>query len=364
MLIYLNIVSKDDQGNSMAIDTELFLNWVESRFGDDYKLKGDEIKLNSIFTDEEDTKYHLWCNCEGGKKKRDNGVFRCWKTDKRGSLISLVMLVDKCSFEEALEILGGANANLRMLEEKLANFWIQKEKEPEKIEAFPENVLRLPPSSHRLTDLDSEDFYRVQGEVYLYNRSLPIEGFLICSEGDYRNRIIIPYYNAMRDLIYFNARYLGKRKETLRYMGPPKEVGIGKEDVVYIPEWPVPGQSIWLTEGEFDAKSIHYAGQQVDEKMYAGAFGGKNLSDMQIELLRPYEITLALDRDAAGEKAVALMAQTLRSLGKGCHYVLPPEGFKDWNEMLQKTSPGILIRFLLRNRRTVDVATLLKMTSR
>ena len=345
----------------MAIDTELFLNWVETRFGDDYKLKGDEIKINSIFTDEEDTKYHLWCNCEGGKKKRDNGVFRCWKTDKRGSLISLVMLVDKCSFEEALEILGGSDANLRKLEEKLEDFWNKKEEEPEVIEEFPENELRLPPSSRRLTDLDADDFYRVQAEVYLYNRGLPIDGFLICSEGDYANRIVIPYYNAMGDLIYFNARYLGKRKETLRYMGPPKEVGIGKEDVVYIPEWPTPGQEIWLTEGEFDARSIHHAGQQVEEQMYAGAFGGKNLSEMQIELLRPYRIVLALDNDKAGERAVATMAQTLRSSGKGCSYVLPPDGYKDWNEMLQKTSPGLLVHFLLRNKREVDVATLGKL---
>lgn len=347
----------------MAIDTELFLEWVESHYGDDYKIKGDEIKLNSVFVDD-DTKHHMWCNCEGGKKKRDNGVFRCWKTDKRGSLVTLVMLVDNCPYEEAIEILGGADANLRLLEEKLEKFWEEKATVPleEQIQEFPDNMLRLPDNSYFLDELDAQDFFRVQAEVYLYNRGLPIEGFLVCTHGEYRNRIIIPYYDARGNLIYFNGRYIGKRDEILRYMGPPKEVGIGKEDVMYIPEWPSAGQHIWLTEGELDAKSIHYAGKQVEEKMYAGAFGGKNLSEVQIEMIRPYTITLSLDRDKAGRQALRKMALSLRSMGKKCSCVIPPKQYKDWNAMLEKTNPTILAHYLHRYQKPVDDTMLMQLS--
>ena len=78
----------------MPIDFDTFVNWAENRF-DKIQVKGKEVCLNSIFA-ENDSKFHLWCNPYGGKHERTFGVFHCWKTDRKGSLVSLVMEVDKC----------------------------------------------------------------------------------------------------------------------------------------------------------------------------------------------------------------------------------------------------------------------------
>ena len=88
----------------MAIDFNIFRTWAEEKFKK-IDVKGSEIKLNSIFADNDD-KFHLWCSPSGGKNARPYGVYHCWKTDKKGSLISLVMEVEKCNRQSAMEILG------------------------------------------------------------------------------------------------------------------------------------------------------------------------------------------------------------------------------------------------------------------
>jgi hypothetical protein len=279
------------------IDFEKFLEWAESRFGD-VVVKGDEIKVNSIFAD--DYKQHLWCNPYGGKHDRPNGVFHCWKTDTKGSLVSLVMQVDGCTYEEALEILGGSDARMAVLEKQVQELFAKK-KEPVIEELEPvepkSDKLELPPFTYRFEDLPSASYHRVNAEVYMFNRKLSTEGLMVCTRGEYRQRIIIPYYDPKGDLIYWNGRYIGDSDKVTKYRGPKKEVGIGKGDVLYMPEWPEKGSVVYLTEGELDALSIKKS------KLHAGGFGGKSLTDIQIEILRStgYIPVICLDSDSAGK---------------------------------------------------------------
>src|SRR3990167_8124291 len=107
----------------MAVNFNAFRQWAESRFSD-VIVKGKEIRINSIF--EEDTGHHLWCNTEGGKKKRKNGVFHCFKTDRKGSLVTLVMEVDKCDYDEAITALKG-QTSVRALEKRLEEFFAKQD---------------------------------------------------------------------------------------------------------------------------------------------------------------------------------------------------------------------------------------------
>lgn len=322
------------------IDFDAFLSWAQDRFQGDVLVKGNEIKVHSPFI-EADTKYHLWCNPMGGKKDRPAGVYRCWKTDKRGSLINLVMEIDNCNYEEAKEILEGSGS-LRLMEKRLEEFFNKKNK----IIDIPVNSLILPPDTFPITSLPENDFYRLNAEMYLNTRKIPIDDLYFCTGGEYKNRIVIPYYDKFKKLIYWNSRDINE-KSILRYRGPDKAVGVGKSDVIFVKNWPKIGNRIYLTEGEFDAISLCVAG------FHGAACGGKSLHENQIELLQGYEITIALDCDISGKNALEYhMGDLLLSKGfKNTKFVSPPQGYKDWNKMLEKFDKDILMAYVIKHER-------------
>jgi DNA primase len=145
-------------------------------------------------------------------------------------------------------------------------------------------------------------------------------------------------------LIYFNSRYIGGSKTALRYKGPEKEVGVGKGDVLYFPEWPRKESRVFLAEGEFDGKSICVAG------LPGGAFGGKALTETQIQILRDnkYLPTICLDNDKAGRASLPKMGDDLLRAGfSKVGFVRPPVQHKDWNVFLEKHGPRMLRAYIL-----------------
>jgi DNA primase len=324
----------------MAIDFDSFVQWCEDRFAGEVTVKGKEVRINSIFSD--DNKRHMWCNPYGGKHHRDDGVYRCFYTDKKGTLVGLVMEVDNCSYEEAKELLSG-NTPIRILEDELDKFFKEKEEEKEK----PEVKIKLPLYTYLISSLQKISLLRMEAEDYLVKRKLPSEGLYVCSTGDYKNRIIIPYYDAKGSLIYFNGRNMSDKG--LRYLGPDKDIGVGKGDVIYAPAWPTAGSRIYLTEGEFDAFTLKICG------FNGMACGGKYLSDQQIELIRGYKVCLALDEDSAGFHGVIEMGKRLlANQFSDTAFVRPPKGLKDWNKMLVTYKPEIVAAWITQNEKKFD----------
>lgn len=323
------------------VDFDLFLSWAESRFND-VVVKGKEIKLNSVFC--EDNKHHLWCNPSGGKNNIPYGVFHCWKSDTKGSLVSLVMQIDKCSFEDALDILDTPNHNLEDLEKQVQEIF--QTKQPKFIE-IEKTKLEIPPSTYVFDDLPSTNYIKKAAVEYLKSRKISTDGLFLCVSGTYRNRIVIPYYNKNGDLIYYNGRYVGDSK--LRYLGPPKELGIGKGDVLYIPKWPEDKQKIYLAEGEFDAMSLRQCG------FYSAAFGGKNLSEAQINIIKPYVPVLCLDADKAGAEALLQMGDSLLRRGfTDVFYIRASKEHKDWNAMYQNDGEKVVRAYIKQNEKKYD----------
>lgn len=351
-IIELDIFDNFEYNDNMAINFDLFLSWAESRFID-VIVKGNEIKLNSIFC--EDQKHHLWCNPSGGKNQAPYGVFHCWKSDTKGSLISLVMQVDKCSFEDALEILDSPNHKLEDLE-KSVNELFNNKVEKNHIE-IDKTKIELPSNCYFFDDLPSSNYFKKNAEEYLQKRKISSKNLLICLAGQYKNRIIIPYYNKNGDLIYYNGRYVGE--SNLRYLGPPKELGIGKGDVLFVPKWPEKSQKIYLTEGEFDAISLHQCG------FYSAAFGGKNLSEAQIKILLPYVPVLCLDADKAGAEALPKMGDSLLKMGfDEVYYVRASKEHKDWNSMYQNDGEKIIRAYIKQNEKRYDQFISLELKNR
>ena len=337
----------------MAVDFDAFVRWAEDRFNGNVIVKGNEVKVNSVFA--EDHKHHMWCNPDGGKHHREDGCYRCFYTDKRGTLTGLVMLVDGCSYDEAKEILSG-QTSIRVLEERLDAFF----REQESLPYVPESAvpkLKLPEDCYLISEMNKTNLHRMEAESYLNSRLIPIDGMFYCTGGDFKNRIIIPYYDEFGKLIYFNGRSVSK-KSKLRYMGPPKSVGIGKGDVLYTPKWAPEGEKIYLTEGELDALTLYLCG------FWGMACGGKYLSEQQLSIIRKkkYKVCLALDTDptvaesaSPGFMALLEMSRKLMAAFVQVSFVRPPKAFKDWNKMLvDLKNPLIVQEYIRRCEKSLD----------
>lgn len=325
----------------MSIDFDNFLNWANSKF-EDVIIKGDEILVDSIFC--EDRKKHLWCNPNGGKTGCKSGVYHCWKSDKSGSLVGLVMLVEKCSFEEANEILGTSSEGSLIDLEKKVNEIFEEKKEDFKTDFQKIASLQLPEDCYFFDELPSYNRFRKSACDYLSSRQISLDELLVCTKGRYRNRIIIPYYDKNKTLIYYNGRLIGNNG--LRYLGPPKELGVGKGDVVFVPKWPKKDEKIYITEGEFDALSLNQAG------FNSAALGGKLMSDKQMEMIKDYKPVLCLDSDEAGLKSTYEIASFFLSKGIfDINYVRPSVQYKDWNGLLVNKGSKILNAYIKSNEK-------------
>lgn len=330
----------------MSIDFDKFLGWAESRF-DDVIVKGDEILINSIFCD--DRKHHLWCNPSGGKTGCESGVYHCWKSDKSGSLVGLVMMVDRCPYEEAVETLGAASeGGIEDLERRVREIFEKKEEIAPQAQVHNTSI-NMPEDCYLLDELPSSNSVRRAALEYLRSRRLDDSGLLVCTRGRYRNRIIIPYRDKSGALVYYNARYIGDAGSNLRYLGPPKELGVGKGDVLFVPRWPAEGSKIYITEGEFDAMSLAQAG------FNSAALGGKAMTQKQMTMLSDFSPVLCLDADSAGGGATASIAKTMMGHGvKGIKYVRPCVQHKDWNGLLVAGGPRILSRYIEMHEKDYD----------
>jgi hypothetical protein len=198
----------------LPVDYFIFRQWVRQHFNDTREKNG-KIRLQSIFT--EDRKFRLYC-------KPSIGMYKCMKSGQKGSLFHLVMQIEHCSYDEAVDILEGDTNNLQYLEAKLQKFLNPTEptigivkKEGQEFVGI-KNKLNFPPNTFLISSLGPTNHFRVRAEQYLKGRHLPNRGLLICVGGDYSNRIIIPYYDREGDLVYWNGRDLGN--SYLRYRGP------------------------------------------------------------------------------------------------------------------------------------------------
>ncbi len=306
------------------IDYDIFLNWAQSRFND-IDFNGPNICLNSIYDpDGDDDKHKLWCRPDGITKKgiRENGVYHCWISHKCGTLVGLVMDVDSCSYERACEIL---EIGEDYCDDQLKEFFSTKktivlEDQIKKKLTLPEGVVPIVslPSWHSLGQ---------KAIAYLDKRKLLFDKLYLGIKGEYYERIIIPYYDADDNLIYYNGRYIGD-KDRAKYKGPEKEIGVGKGDVVFMPKWHASNMLLHITEGEFDAMVLDRC------KLASCAVGGSYMTVQQRKILKPYQICFCGDNDKPGAMAISKSGMDLMAEGvKNITFVRPPKGYKDWNEL-------------------------------
>lgn len=320
---------------SIEIDFDRFLEWANKHFGTENVIwSGDEIKINSPFISDEGN--HLWCN-------PSKNAYHCFKSEEVGDLRKLVCEMEGCLYSDVDDILG--INEIRNLGEKLKEFFATAKKI---VKAAPIG-LPMPEGAVKISDCQDARLKKV-AEDYLEGRKIPTDDLYVCVSGKYSNRILIPYYDKEGKLIYYNTRDISG-KSWLRYLGPPKDVGVGKGDVLWTKSWPKEGDKIYLCEGEFDAMSLWEAEHN------GFACGGKNLSDKQADLLKDYGIVICFDLDKYGQEALHKIGRFIRrnsGYARKINYVRPANGYKDWNDMLIKVGKGALHLYIKSKEKPIN----------
>ena len=313
------------------IDKTKFIIWAKPKLGEPIE-SGKEIRFNSIWTD--DKGHHLYCNCEGGKKKLKYGAYQCWKSNKKGTLVKLVMDVDKCSFNDALYKLGLNNSS-RPIEE------IEQEVYDTPAEIDENMFITLPLPEGVIPYDKCNNFWKTLAKRYILERGIPPEFFYVGIDGRYKARLVIPYYDQNKNIIYYNGRTMINSK--LRYLGPPKECGVGKSDVLFLYEWFNNNEKLYLCEGEFDSISLNKSG------LKGCAVGGKFISLKQATVIANRRICLAFDNYEAGQNSIDTCKKILEKFGCQITKVCPPDTIKDWNEFLVKYGPLVVKTYIQRS---------------
>ena len=315
------------------INEDLFLKWGTARMGNPL-VKGEQIRFNSPFC--EDNKHHLYCNLH----KFWKGVFNCFKSNNKGTVVSLVMKVDNCSYDSALQVLGikkSSELDFSTFDEKTIDFNDFNKEEFETI-VFPDGVVPIQ---------EAPNWWREKAIDYIEKRHLNYNAFYLGISGRMKSRIIIPYHDRKGNLIYYNGRALFNNN--LRYLGPPKEeYDVGKSDVMYFANWFKENQKIYICEGEFDSMSL------VKSNFVAGAVGGKHISIKQAAILANKKVCLAFDNDESGRSAVENSFKVLKSFGCEVTKVSPPLDIKDWNEFLVKHEKDVLNLYVNRAEENIE----------
>lgn len=344
------------------VEFELFSEWAEDHFDKIKVRRGrQEVMLPSPFEtdsgtfDMDNTRYdgrlRLYCGMEAGGKTRADGVYHCFKSGRKGTLVGLVQLVAGCEEEEARATLEGRTP-VYDLEALLDNVLgggddVPDPHTPRPAVGFPEGTYAI----REIAAVGCNGHWRVKAEGYLSSRALPVDGLYVCLEGAYKGRIVIPYLDEGGKLVYWSARATWDC--AAKYLGPPRErFAVGKDDVLYSTGLPARGEKLYVCEGEFDAMSLARAG------LPAVAVGGKSLSERQALVLGEYHAVLALDGDDAGRAASVKFAETLRGFTRTGRVssVGPPRGLKDWNAVLVEAGPNVLGAYVERHQHPVDLS--------
>lgn len=336
----------------MSVDKTSFLEWVKRYFGEDnikFAKDGDEICVNSPFAD--DAKNHLWMNPSGGKSEHPEfGSYRCWYSNRAGSLVGLVARLENLEWEEAEELICGG-VSLRELERKLHRQFEEKQGifQTETVVKSNVGLIQLPKSAVLIDEL-SYGHYAARARAYLAKRKIPTEGLYVCIGGKEDNRILIPYYDKEGNLIWYNARTLSDNPKAPRYMKPDSSEEVKQDQVIYFYKYPNKGSKLFLMEGEFDAISLELCGYK------AAAVGGKSLTDSQLELLRDFIPVLSFDTDTAGKQALLDVGNMLLEKGfKEVHYIRPPKVYKDWNKFLQERDEETIRAYIDTNIKRLNI---------
>lgn len=151
----------------------------------------------------------------------------------------------------------------------------------------------------------------------------------------FRNRLMFPIWNEQGRIVAFSARSVEKDPKGWKYVNSPESPVFKKSRTLYGLHFArtaiAEKKYALLCEGQLDVIAMHRAGCDNAVAAQGTAFGAEHAA-----ILKRYttEISLALDNDKAGKKAVFADAEILLPLGFALRVVTWPDA-KDADEVLK-----------------------------
>ena len=292
-------------------DSSYIRKYCLSKFQSNYRLASDDVELvvPSLFIDN-DYKRHMSINLE-------TGLWRCFKSGETGNFIKLYALVENCSYREAYEkfvfedFINGRDQGSRPKIDPI---------DPRKIKSSLD---------------ESDNFEEIQSHPFLKKRMLEGFRFMLAKSGKYKGRLIIPFINSRNKLFYFQGRALNG--ELPKYLNCKD---LKSSQVLYPFEYDS-YEPLYITEGVFDCLSLQAVGLNATTTL--SCFTSRE----QMLQLAQYQgpLVCAFDSDDAGMQGRAKFLDLAQWIKRDdIRTVIPPTGFKDWNEMLISDGPDELLQ--------------------
>lgn len=253
----------------------------------------------------------------------DTGLWQCFKTSSKGNFLKLYAKLENISYYFAYRKF--------LVEEFFAEeeFRVVKDevKKGKLVEEISEEMKHWKPLGAYMEE-DDELVLRAKGAL-LDRGFLDFYDYYVAVDGNYKNRLIIPYVNNP-DLkpFYFQARALlpGQEPKYLNFRGM-------KSSSILYPFDYESTQPLYVCEGAFDAISLHACGLNATTTISC------HVSKEQIEQLKFYQgpVVVAFDNDKAGRDGLrSFEMQRRRGRLAPINYIFPPKESKDWNDFYVK----------------------------
>jgi len=282
--------------------------------------------------------------------KNGNPIWNCFNCNQSGSFLTIYANLKGLSLEEVKdELFSFDTVRDRLSNKEIFLNEIQKEN---KINYEVFNWIREK-SISRNQEGNGILFSRYKEELLKFcnDRKIPSNyDILICYEGDYKGRIIVPVIDRNNNIIYFQARRLPKSNVEPKYTNPKLEKSIAILNEDKFDE----NKFIVITEGIIDAYTIGDQG--------TSCLGGY-FSDYLIDLIYKYTkkgVILAFDNPFVDKTGYRNMMRFMKG-GKGkppskfsktVKYFIPSKGhihIKDINMLSVECSINNMYDYILKN---------------
>ena len=296
----------------LRITPQQIINWASRHL--DYKSRksGTELVLNNPF--DGDTGYHFNINTV-------KGVVHDWRPGHQhydGPFIRFVQKYKNCSFVEAVRDVCGQGVDLRS---------ILRPPKVEEVEEEPQEPnFELPPAAIPFRASHApDDKVRQIALTYLAGRGITEE---MAEKHNLHYNVDMIYfpYDEYGTRVYWQGRtIMGKRFEFPLIAGE-----IGKTNFLYGFDNCEPYEPLIINESIIDSITL---GDR------ATASGGAGMSLKQAKKVRaigPSMVILAPDRDFEGVMSIQGNYEILQAVlpdDTEYRFVIPPQPYKDWNEM-------------------------------
>lgn len=245
------------------------------------------------------------------------GSYQCWVCGEKGRTIRSLLKHLNISREEMDQVLQYVPKRQGETEEYIAP------------------TVRLPEEFKLLSEAEPNSFEAKRVRNYLYSRGLNDNDFVrysigYCTEGKFKDRVIIPSYSESGGLNYYIARSL-REDAFLKYMNPEAH----KDSIIFGENMVNWNQPVILCEGVFDMLALRRNTVPLLGKVISSALM-KKLIESPLQ-----DVYICLDQDAL--KAAIKNCEILMNAGKHVFLVKSPKkdpsesGFEAMVKALQET---------------------------